>query len=78
MRVSLKWKKAAKVTGYQIYYSTQRSSGYKLIGKDMDTTMLLGFKAKKTYYFRVRSYKEVDGVTLYGSLSAPKKVIITQ
>lgn len=57
-RVSLSWNHNRWATGYDIYYSTSRYSGYKLLGtttKNFFNTVRL--TPGKSYYFRVQPYK---------------------
>lgn len=73
----LKWKKVSGADGYQIQMSTKSSSGFKKIktlssGKKSYTKTNLS--KNKTYYFRIRAYKEVTGGRIYGAWSKVKKV----
>ncbi len=75
--VLVKWKKASGVEGYQVQYSLKRSFKKKA----SKTTKALKLrvkklKKKKTYFFRVRAYKTVNGTRVYGAWSAKKKVKI--
>ena len=58
---TLKWKKAANVSGYQIQYSTSASfSGAKTVTVKGAATLaktITGLQSGKTYYVRIRSYK---------------------
>lgn len=79
------WKKSkAKVTGYEISYSTDKSfkkkttktvpvKGYKTTSKTVKK-----LKAKKTYYVKIRAYQNIKAgkktVKLYGKWSSAKKV----
>ena len=75
-KVTLKYRKMTGVTGYQIYYSTRKNSGYKRAKTTSRTTYTLRKTSKKVYYFKVRAYKKVGKKTLYGSFSTPKRVRI--
>ena len=59
--LTLKWKKAASVSGYQIQYSTSSTfSGAKTVTAKGAATLaktITGLSAGKTYYVRIRSYK---------------------
>lgn len=73
----IKWKKLSSVTGYKVYRSTKKSSGFKKIatvkkGKTSYTDKKA--KANKKYYYRVRAYKSTGGTNAYGSYSAVKSV----
>jgi hypothetical protein len=65
--------------GYVIQFSTKKNKGFKEVANlDVYTTEYLeeGFKSKKTFYFRVRAYRVVDGVPVYSAWSKVKKVKI--
>ena len=71
-KVKLMWNKVNGATGYVVYCSTSKKNGYKKLG----TTKKLAYAAKnldcgKTYYFKVRAFKKVNGDVLYGGDSAP-------
>ena len=76
----LTWKKDTSVTGYEIYCSTKKSSGYKLettITKNKTTSYTDKKLTKgRTYYYKVRAYKKVNGKKIYGSYSGVKSVTI--
>ncbi len=78
-----KGKKCATITygkvkgaeGYEIYRSTKKKKGYKKV----DTTKKVRYKnkklkSKKTYYYKVRAYRKVDGKKVYSSFSKVKSV----
>ena len=77
--VKLKWSNTAGQTGYQLYYSTSKNSGYK---KAIDTTTKHSYTVKnlekgKTYYFKVRRYyKYADGNIAYGPFGDIVKVTL--
>lgn len=81
-KVTVKWKKNAKVSGYEIQYSTSKkfakaaakSRKVKKAAKTSETISKL--KKGKTYYVRVRTYKKVAGKTYYSVWSGKKKVKI--
>ncbi len=76
----LSWKKINGVNGYEVYASTNKSSGFKNIktitNKSLVKYTKTGLKSKKRYYFKVRSYKTVDGKKIYSSFSAVKSAKI--
>ena len=72
---TVSWQKVNGATGYQVYYSTSKDGEYT----KLKTTSSLSFKktslkSGKTYYFKVRAYKKVDGKTVYGAFSDIKSV----
>jgi hypothetical protein len=76
-KFTVKWKKDAKATGYNIRYSTDKSFKKKVKTKTVKKYSKKGYTikaAKKTYYVQIRAYKTVDGKTYYGEWSASKKV----
>lgn len=80
-KASVKWKKTANVSGYQIQYSTDKNfrKGAKTVtvkGKSKTSGTIKKLKEKKTYYVRVRSYKTVSKVKYYSAWSKAKKVKI--
>lgn len=69
--VTLKWKKAKRAKGYQVYYSTQKTKGYKFAvtvkkGSNVKATVK-NLKSNKKYYFKVRALKK----NLKGKFSKP-------
>lgn len=77
-KARISWNKAKGSGGYEIYMSTRKNSGYKKVktissGKKGSYTKS-GLKQKKTYYFKVRAYKKVNGQKQYGAFSAVKTV----
>lgn len=81
-KVTVKWKKNAKVSGYEIQYSTSKkfakaaakSRKVKKAAKTSETISKL--KKGKTYYVRVRTHKKAVGKTYYSVWSGKKKVKI--
>lgn len=76
---SLSWKKDSYASGYELYYSKKKASGYKCAGtlkKNTYTKCTHNRLSKGTYYYKVRSYVLVDGIKCYGSYSSVKKVKI--
>ena len=79
-KVKLTWKKVKNTTGYEIFMSAKKASGFKKIAtiKKVKTVTFTKkkLKSKKIYYFRIRAYRKVGGKTYYGPYSAVKKVKI--
>ena len=75
----LSWKKVTG-TGYEVYMSTSKNSGYKMIGTvtgaSKTTFVKEELKKGKTYYFKVRAFKSVKGEKTYGAYSTAKAVKI--
>lgn len=76
-KVKLTWKKTTGATGYEIYMKTN-NAGYKKI-KSISKAKTVsyaktGLKKGKTYSFRLRAYKTVNGSKIYGAYSNVKKI----
>lgn len=73
--IGLSWDKVSYVTGYQIYRSTNETSGYKLVKtiKGSSTTSYTNTSLSNgvKYYYKVRGYKIVNGKTVYAAFSTP-------
>lgn len=62
-KVTLKWKKVKGATGYEIYRSTKKNSGYKKIatikkGTKVTYTDKKNLKQNKKYYYKIRAVKQ--------------------
>jgi len=75
----VKWSNVERESGFQVYYSTKKSSDFKKV-KSYKANKLAGSKSKlksgKTYYFKVRAYRKTDSGTVYSSWSSVKKIKI--
>ncbi len=71
------WKKTSGAQGYEIYYSRKKAKGYKYL-RDCESAgcrYVDGdgiFKKGKTYYFRIRAYRESGGETESGPFAVAK------
>lgn len=78
----LSWKKVSDADGYEIYYTTAKNGTYKKLKTITKTSTVTYTKEKltegKTYYFKMRAYKTVDGKKAYGKYSVIKNVKITK
>lgn len=78
-KMTVKWKKISKATGYEIRYSRDKKfkTGVKIRTvkafkkKGMTINKL---KKKKIWYVQIRAYKTAGGKTYYGPWSAKKRV----
>lgn len=71
------WKKASNATGYYVYRSTKAKSGYKKIATVNGKTSYKdkkSLKSKKTYYYKIVSYRKSGSKILKSKTSAYKKV----
>lgn len=76
-KITVKWKKNTKATGYQIKYVTGSVTKTTTIKKNFTTkTILKGLKKNKTYKVYIRTYKSVSGIKYYSAWSAAKSVKI--
>ncbi len=76
-KAALTWKKTAGSSGYEIYMSTKKSAGYtrqKTAGAKTTTYTKTGLTRGKTYYFKIRTYQNVNGVKIYSSYSNIQKL----
>lgn len=70
---------AVKVTGYEIQYSTSSkftAATTKTVTTKNTSATLKSLKSGKKYYVRVRAYKTVSGIKVYGSYSKAKNVTV--
>ena len=77
-KVTVKWSKVKGASGYKIYRSTKKSSGFKC-GKTVKSGSTVKYvnknlKKGRNYYYKVRAYRTVDGKKVYGAYSSVKKV----
>jgi chemotaxis protein histidine kinase CheA len=77
-KFTVKWKKNAKATGYQIQYSTSKDfSNAKTVKITKNSTVsktVSSLSKNKTYYVRIRAYKTVSGINYYSPWSGSKSV----
>lgn len=76
-KTTLTWGKVKSVSGYEIYMSTKKSSKYskiKTVSSKSTKYTKTKLKKGKTYYFKIRTYKKVNGIKIYSSYSSVKKV----
>ncbi len=78
-KASFTWSDVSGESGYQVYYSTKKDSGFKKVAT-YKADVIKGSKSKltvgKTYYFKVRAYTKTAGGTVYSAWSAVKSVKI--
>lgn len=70
---TLSWKTVAGASGYEISMSSQKAGSFTVVktvtsGKTIKYTKTKLVKGK-TYYFKIRAYKKVDGQKVYGGYS---------
>lgn len=76
-RASISWKKASNITGYAVSRATSRDGTYKIIArkpssdiKYVDSKLTSG----KTYYYKLRTYKTVNGKRTYSPYTSYRSV----
>lgn len=74
----LTWKKVSKATGYEIYRSTSKSSGFKKIATIKKPTTVSyndkSIKNNKVYYYKIRCYWKGGSQTVYTSYSSTVQI----
>lgn len=77
-KVTLGWNKISGASGYEIYMATSKYGTYKkaIVVEKQSVLMCVksGLANDKTYYFKMRAYKLVNGKKIYSSYSNIKKV----
>ncbi len=70
-KITLTYNKVSGASGYQIYRSTSKSGTYKKVTTTKYATYTnKSLSRNKTYYYKVRAYRVVDGKKVYGSFSS--------
>ncbi len=76
--VKIRWTRVSGSRGYQIYRAQKKSGKYKrvkTIRRGAQTSCInKKLKRGKTYYYKVRAYRIINGKKAYGSFSAVKKI----
>lgn len=76
--ITIKWKEISGATGYKVYLSTKKSSGYKCVktlsGKKRTSYTKYGLSKNKTYYIKIRVLKKAEKTTIQSDYSKVKKV----
>ena len=69
------WKKVSGASGYKLYMSTKKNSGFKAVYTGSKLTyQKKSLKKGKTYYFKVRAYRTVGSKKIYGAYSKTKSL----
>ena len=82
LRVS--WSRVADASGYEVYQATSKNGKYKRVAtiKKNSTITYTAKKLshKKTYHYKVRAYRNVDGIKRNGAFSSivKRKVILAK
>ena len=78
-KATVTWTAVTGAVGYEVYMSTSYSGTYTKIGTTKSTVRTLtktGLKKGRTYYFKVRAYRVLNGVKIYSGYSTIKKVVV--
>ncbi len=75
-RLTINWSQISGASGYEVYRCNTKSGTYKRIatvsGGNRLTYTNSGLSSKKTYYYKVRAYRTVNGQKVFGLLSEAK------
>ena len=71
-KATIKWSKVTGATGYVIYMQDEFGDYNKIASTKSTSYTKKGLKKGKTYYFRVRAYKTLDGKNIYGGYKTVK------
>lgn len=78
-KLTITWKKVSGIDGYQVYRSTSKNGTYEKIATvdSYKTTSYTDKKVKagKTYYYKLRTYKQKDKKTEVSSYSDKQKAV---
>lgn len=72
------WTKQSTADGYEIYQSTKKGGEYKMVrnaqGSNCTTYTKTKLTSGGTYYYKVRAYKKMKGVKVYGQYSTIQSI----
>ena len=71
-QLNISWKAEKGVTGYEVQYALKKNmknAVTKTVKGSKKSLIVKKLKSKKKYYVRVRAYKKVSGMTVYGAYS---------
>jgi len=73
-KVKISWAKSSDASGYEIYRATSSVGTYSKVGTVTSGSTVSftnsGIATGKTYYYKVRAYRNVDGKKVYSSYSS--------
>ena len=71
--ITVSWDEIEGATGYTVYRSESKNSGYEKLGNTKETYMEDVVEANgKRYYYKVCSFKKIDGYKIYSRYSKPR------
>ena len=69
--ITLEWKKVTGADGYRVYQYNSKTKKYEKLKTLSDTYLKISkLKAGTTYKFKVKAYKKVSGVTIWGDATS--------
>lgn len=74
--VKVSWSKVANATKYEVWYSSKKTSGYKLIKVTGDVSSA-SIYMKQGWWYKVRGYTFVSGTRVDGAFSDPTQFKLT-
>lgn len=76
--INVTWKKTADADGYALYRAESQKGSYKKIAATKSLSYTdKRLKTGKTYYYKVRTYRDVNGKRIYSLACMPKSVKMT-
>ena len=74
--LTVNWKRIAGVSGYELYVSSNKNGKYVLLAQLSGSKSIkyrhIKCQKGKTYYYKVRAYRNVSGEKVYGDFGAVK------
>lgn len=70
-KVKVTWELSEKLDGYAVYRAASKSGKYALKKTTTGTSYIGSVAYGKTYYYKVRGYKVIDGEKVYTKYSSP-------
>ena len=73
--IKISWKGVSGATGYRIYRASSKKGTFKLVkvtGGKVRSYTSHKLKSRRTYYYKMRSYRVVDGKRIYSNYSIAK------
>jgi len=75
-RFTAKWSKQPGASGYELAYSTKKTSGFKTVTTTKASRTVTNLKSNKRYYVKLRSFVTINDTRHYGAWSNLKKVTV--
>ena len=75
--IRFSWKRVKNAVGYQIFRYNEASGTYKRCKMTTGTSWTANGSSGKTYRFRMRAYRKVNGKVVYGAYSAEREVTVS-